>query len=299
MEIAGDQIRARRGTRRGSMPPGLVAAQSLLALALAGCAATTAADSPPPGAVRPAGPPPLVTDRPDRTESSSTVDPGRTQLEWGWTRTHDDDGGVEATVDTVSEALLRHGLAPDLELRLGFAGFIAEEMEIAGASPVESDAGAGDGEIGAKWRWLHESESVPEVALIGGITLPTGAVGSPRADPSLVVAISKDIAAGFGAATNLGVSWESEEQAGDDSTLSSFDYSFVVGADITEAVGGYLEYFGDAGLSRDGGPANTLAAGVTWLLAPNLQLDLSGGAGLSEDAEDRYVAIGFSYRFPD
>jgi len=271
----------------------------MLSLALAGCAGTPGADSPPPGAAPPAGPSPLITDRPDRTESSATVDPGRTQLEWGWTRTHDDDGGVETTVDSVSEALLRHGLAPDLEFRLGFAGFSAEETEIAGVSPIERDAGAGDGEIGVKWRWLRETERAPEVALIAGTTLPTGAVGSPRADPSLVVAISKDIAQGFGAATNLGVSWESEEQAGDDSTLSSFDYTFAVGADLTESVGGYLEYFGAAGLSRDGGPENTLATGVTWLLAPNLQLDLSGGVGLSEDADDRYVAVGFSYRFPE
>jgi hypothetical protein len=34
------------------------------------------------------------------------------------------------------------------------------------------------------------------------------------------------------------------------------------------------------------------------LIADNVQLDISSGVGLSEDADDLFLATGFSIRFP-
>lgn len=266
-------------------------------LALLVCSALGCAGSPRTEGNTGTPPGDLITDRPDRTESSATVAPGFVQVEWGWSRMENDDDGVDVTTDSVAETLVRTGLVEDLELRVGFAGFIAEEVDTPAGRTTE--AGAGDGLIGFKWRWLDEGDALPELAILGGLTLPTGAITSERADPSILVAASKTLTDRLGIAANTGISWETEEvRPGDDSTLSQFDYSVATGAALTGTVGGYVEWFGNVPLSRDGGPENSIATGVTWLLAPNLQLDLSGGLGVSDDADDHFVAIGFSYRFP-
>ena len=80
--------------------------------------------------------PPLVTDRPDRTESAAVVPRGLFQVETGYLFTR--DGGVDG--HAAPGTLLRIGLGGRTELRLGHAG-------IAGG---ESGRGAGDSEVGAK-----------------------------------------------------------------------------------------------------------------------------------------------------
>ena len=74
---------------------------------------------------------PLVSDRPDFTESSVTVGRGVTQIEMGYTYTFDEEGADSTKSHSYPEVLLRHGiLAEWLELRIfwnygnasGFAG---------------------------------------------------------------------------------------------------------------------------------------------------------------------------------
>ena len=67
---------------------------------------------------------PLVTDRPDFTESTDAVPYGLFQLEVGYTFTHDRESGVRNQTHTSPELLLRAGLAQDFELRIGWAGYV-------------------------------------------------------------------------------------------------------------------------------------------------------------------------------
>lgn len=63
---------------------------------------------------------PLVTDRPDFTESAETIAPGHLQIESGITRSRED----ATETDSVGEILLRVGLTPNLELRAGFNSYL-------------------------------------------------------------------------------------------------------------------------------------------------------------------------------
>ena len=64
---------------------------------------------------------PLVTDRPDFTESSSTVGMGVVQLETGYTFTYDDNEIGKTNEHSFPEALLRIGMLADwFELRIGW-----------------------------------------------------------------------------------------------------------------------------------------------------------------------------------
>ncbi|MGE3166789.1 MAG: transporter [Planctomycetota bacterium] len=240
---------------------------------------------------------PISTDRPDQTESSATVPRGAFQLEMGWSRIENDDDGVDRSAARTTQTLLRIGVVTDFELRLGFDGFLDETVDTAAARGT--DSGAGDASVGLKWRFLEEAQWRPEVALLAGVSLPTGEISSRRYDPTVRLSLSHTLTERLSLAYNLGVAWESEEDAGGSRhTLSATEYTVALGADITSRIGAFVEFFGDAGLSRPGGPANSVDAGLVFGLQPNLQLDAAAGVGLSEDADDWFVTVGVSFRFP-
>lgn len=242
--------------------------------------------------------PPLDADRPDQTEASTVVPKGTVQVEMGWSRNYNDDNGVETTSDASSSTLVRIGVHDRFELRLGFGGYIFEEVEIGGVKM--KDAGAGDIEVGTKVAICEEDGMRPETAILASLSLPTGAVTSNRPDPSARISCSHTVNDRVSFGYNLGFAFESEEDGGGTRhTLSSLEYTAVLGADVTERVGAYIELFGDAGMSRQGGPRNAVDAGVTYLLEENLRLDFAVGLGLSEDADDWFATVGFVYRWPN
>ena len=242
--------------------------------------------------------PEMVTDRPEQTESSSVVAPGYVQVEVGVTRTDNDDDGIEVETDEILETLVRIGVTDRVEVRIGFAGFIAVETSTGGAST--DDSGAGDLAIGSKVYLCEEHEWRPELAFLGTLTLPTGEESSQRIDPSFRLLAGHSLGERFSVGANAGIAWESEEDTGGSRhTLSSFEWTAVAGVALDEKTGAFFELFGDVGLSRQGGPRNSVNTGVTYLMAPNVQLDAAVGLGLSEDADDWFVGIGLSIRFPD
>jgi hypothetical protein len=229
--------------------------------------------------------PEIDTDRPDQTESSALVPPSTFQLEAGAVGSHDQD------VDTLEApgTLLRYGLLPRLELRLAWGGLVRQE---AGPS---SDTGTADAELGAK------VGLAPDLALIAHLSLPVGdeEVGSPRADPAIRVTASHTLTERLGLGWNAG--WEaasSTDDAGGTHTLSRWVYTAALGVELGEAWGAFVEVFGDVGASDPGPPAHSLDGGVTYLLRPRVQLDLSAGVGLSDAAPDRFVGLGVSFRLP-
>ena len=241
--------------------------------------------------------PKLKTDRPSQTDDSSTVPLGYVQAELGWTRTRNDDRGIKAERDAVPETLIRIGITEGIELRVGFEGQISQTVTVLGAKV--KDIGAGDASIGTKIGLIEEQGPVPELAFIMTTTLPTGEVSSERVDPSFRLAASNTFEQ-LDFSYNLGIAWESaEDLLGDRDTVSSLEYGMSLGMAATDRLGAYAELFGDVSLSRSGGPRHSLGVGGTFLLEDNLQADVSAGFGLSSVANDWFLGIGFSYRFPN
>lgn len=112
---------------------------------------------------------PLVTDRPDFTEASSTVGRGIAQLEAGYTYFSDDDGTTTTESHSYPEALLRYGiLAEWLELRVAW-GYSEED------DGLISPEGGEDLYLGLKLGLTPQEGILPEMALIPQMTVPTGA----------------------------------------------------------------------------------------------------------------------------
>jgi hypothetical protein len=242
----------------------------------------------------------LITDRPDQTESSSVVARGRVQLETGVVTSHDDERGVEIDTTAVGGTLVRIGLTNRVEARVGWNGYVDTEIEMDGFE--FDDSGAADTSLGSKIYLVEEAGRRPECALIVAASLPTGddEISSNRVDPDFRFSCSNGLTERLSIGYNLGTEWETEEgDDGDRDTLSSAIYTAALGIGISERFGAYVELFGDMGLSASGGPAHSFNGGVTWLLSDRLQLDASGGVGLSSAADDWFLGTGLSVRFPE
>lgn len=241
----------------------------------------------------------LVTDRPDQTESSVVVPRGFYQLEVGWLFTRDDEAGERTEVQEIPSSLLRVGLSRSVELRIGWSGW--SDAETRTGSFEDSVDGIGDAELGVKIHLAEERGSRPETAVLLSSSVPVGddPFTSDRFDPALRLAFAHTLSERVGLGYNLGVSWATELGGdGDRDTLSSAFYTVALGVALTERWSAFCELFGDVPASAPGGPANAFDAGLTYLIRDNVQLDLAAGVGLSEAADDSFVGLGLSIRWP-
>lgn len=239
-----------------------------------------------------------MTDRPDQTESTATIAPGRMQLEAGLAFSQDEESANETQVLEGPGTLLRIGLARDVELRLGWTGIVDEEMRFRGRE--DSESGIGDGELGVKLRLGAESGPRPEMALLVASSLPVGEepFSSDRFDPSFRLAFAHSLTETVALGYNLGAEWTSEPTAGGRSTRARGLYTLALGFTLSERWAAFAEVFGDFSLSAPGPPETSVDGGLTWLLRPNLQLDAAAGVGLSDEAPDWFLGLGVSLRVP-
>lgn len=240
----------------------------------------------------------LVTDRPDQTESSVTVPVGRWQIETGWTWSRDEQDGEQVDTREVPGTLIRIGLSNRWELRLGWAGWVREEITANGQSSAAD--GFADGELGAKVYLREERGATPEIALLFGTSVPVGesALTSDHFDPSFRFSLSHTLSDRLSLGYNLGMEWETSAAAGREHTLSHGIYTVALGIGLGDRAGAFVELFGSVAASAGGSPEHSLDGGFTWLLRENLQLDLAAGVGLSDAAGDGFLGVGISLRLP-
>ncbi|MHC4325160.1 MAG: transporter [Planctomycetota bacterium] len=241
--------------------------------------------------------PELVTDRPDQTESSTTVPYESIQIETGWTHSEKNDDDIET--DVFPETLLRYGIAEKLELRFIYVGYVWERT-VSDQAGAQDSEGSGDIAAGFKLKLWDEEDWLPEAAIMSHVSIPAGKApfSSERFDPDYRLAFSHTLSDRISLAYNLGQIWISEEDAdGDLDTKSDFQYTAALGIGLNEKLGGFVEFFGDIPTGGSEGPANYFDGGFTYLAANNLQLDVSSGIGLSDSADDWFLSAGLSIRF--
>lgn len=235
---------------------------------------------------------PLVTDRPDFTEASSTVGLGVAQLEIGYTYVFDDNGTDKTVTHSYAEPLLRVGILADwLELRVA-------QNSLAQIENGVENRGATDLYLGFKIALTPQEGLLPEMALIPQMRVPTGSKAFG----------SNDVLAGL----NWIYGWEVSDRVGtagstqfnrkeDDSTAQAYTrwaQSWTIAYTLTERWGGYTEWFGLIPHSAD--TANTehyFNGGFTFLVSNDVQWDIRAGVGLNDAAEDYFVGTGLSIRF--
>jgi hypothetical protein len=240
---------------------------------------------------------PLVTDRPDFTEASSTVGMGVTQLEFGYTYTYDNDAGTNVRSQSFGEPLLRQGLFDDwLELRVGL---FPTEQQTTTAGFSNSTSGTEDLYVGFKIGLTPQDGILPEMALITQMNLPTGspAFTSGLIEPGLNWIYSWEI--------NDFISTAGSTQGNRriDATTAQ-DYlemaqSWTIAFSCTEKLGVYTEWFALIPNNADTDQTqHYFNGGFTYLISNDIQFDVRAGVGLNDAADDYFVGTGLSVRIP-
>lgn len=220
---------------------------------------------------------PMVTDRPDFTESAVAV--RRVQLEAGWTV----ETAAGADAHAVGEALVRIPAARGLELRVGLPSWLAV------GAPAED--GFGDASVGAKLE-LAGADGGPGVALLAGTSFPVGERGSEGPAPQALLAVDVPLGPRLGLGLNAGAA-SPEDAAG---RFVEAVGSVALGLDAGGALGVFAELYG---LGRSDGREDEIVAdgGLTLALSPDLQLDARVGVPLEGGGRDLEAGAGLSVRF--
>lgn len=232
---------------------------------------------------------PLVTDRPDVTEASSTVRRGALQIEVGAFYISGEEDGVKEETIAYNTTLLRYAILENFEFRLGW-NFEEGRTTINGIELDSISSGFSPLLAGIKIQVTEEKGFIPEVAMVGHIYLPFTAGSDYRPETTGVdfrVAASHTLSEDSGIGYNLGASW------GNDSPEANYLYSFSYGHSLSNRIGFYAEVYGDF-------PENSSAnhywdAGLTYLLSNDLQLDATVGSGINK-GQDILLSAGVSYR---
>jgi hypothetical protein len=228
----------------------------------------------------------MVTDRPDFTESTKVVGKGVIQIENGFTRERSPDGSNMSG----PELLLRVGLGKRLEFRIGGDGFLSQRMP--GKASV---VGYSDVEVAAKIVLVEQGRHRPALSLIPLVSAPAGSpfFSSGGWDPTLKVALGKDLPKGFGLGGNANFASLNTLQG----RFFQTAWSASLGHSLGHGFGAYWEVFGfapwDKGSSAASWNANT---GVTRSIGKNAQVDARIGRRLTDTGTNWFWGMGLAVR---
>lgn len=223
----------------------------------------------------------IITDRPDQTESSSTVPKGSLQIESGILLEYVGEKQQRKRNILLPTNLFRYGILNGMELR------ILNQFELIKWEGNSSE-GISDLEIGTKIQIMKQESKKTEIAFLTHMIIPTGteALTSRKFGSSSKLSISHQVNENVGIGYNLGYNY-----FGDGS--GDFTYTLAVGIGINSKVGIYIEPYGEIA-NMDKFIAN-FDAGLTYLANDQLQFDFSFGTGINNTMN--YMSIGCSWLF--
>ncbi len=229
---------------------------------------------------------PIVTDRPDFTESSQVVELGKIQIEAGYTFSESDT----TQGHTLGELLIRIPVLPRLEARLGINSFAFSNEGSTETSGLQ------DSSIGIKAMILPEQNGwIPQTSLIAGTTLPTG--GNPYSEstlqPGVKFCFGWELSENWALSSNL--NYDRSSEAG--TAFNEFSQSLSLGWGFADQWGAYLEAFSFQPDLAGKVASTYINTGLTYLISDDLQLDARVGSGLNGINKDYFIGFGASSRF--
>jgi hypothetical protein len=230
---------------------------------------------------------PIITDRPDQTESTAIVPKGYFQGEHGFAVNLNDFYNEFSIAST----LLRYGINPNFELRFEIDPKLIDAIEnIAGFNPVA---------FGLKTR-LMENDFL-DLSIITHIEfaqLSSQLFQPPFTALKTRLTVAHNLSDIWSIGYNAGIEWTGINPA------PIYIYTFTSGLAIGDRCGVFAEVFGDISthddlpgeIKYDQGDHN-FDAGFTCRVSNNLQLDISAGSNLPLSNNDYFISTGFAYRF--
>lgn len=226
-------------------------------------------------------------DRPGIAFSVTTLPAGTVSWEQGLPDLSRDRADGITQTEYSAGSLLRVGLTKRLELQVGHAAFNVLHRKGGGESMRAH--GAGDTSIALKLALPTPGDDLAW-ALLGSTTLATGDSAFTGGDTAHALGMTLE----WSLDDRSAVAFYANAEIVDDETTFSFSPSYSYA--LNDEVG----LFAEAGYSRTRHQPDDVVAGggVTWLVAPTVQLDLSANLGLTSDSTDLQAGFGVSVFFP-
>jgi hypothetical protein len=228
----------------------------------------------------------IATDRPDQANTPVLVPKGVLQIETGVIVEKDNTDKHERINYTYNNSLLKFGVNENFEVRLavGYLGL----KQVSDAIPVRK--GFGPVAVGVKIKLADQDSIWPQAALISNVTLKTGTAEfqPPFTSTDVTLALSRSFGSKLSLSINSGVKWNG------DTPEAVWLYAVSVGYNLTNRLSAFVESYG---FCPEAHQADHRADfGVTYKILPQLQLDASGGIGLSENSKKIFISTGLSVR---
>lgn len=227
---------------------------------------------------------PIETDRPDQSETPSLVPKGYFQMENGFSIEDTEPGFIYTHPST----LWKIGVSENFEFRV-----ITEYINIQ-RDPNPKVDGLLPVQVGLKTKLLEQKGIVPKTSFLGHISIPGLASEQFKQTyfaPAVRLLFQHDLHDRFNVSYNVGAEWDGESPRPD------FIYTLSLGVNILQGLGVFGEIYGRMPQQREDEADLRLDGGFTYLVSDDVMVDLSGGIGLSENAPEKFIAIGLSYRF--
>jgi len=224
----------------------------------------------------------IVTDRPDQTESSTSIPKGAFQLEVGVLGEELGDH-VQHTNISHPTLLLRYGLLENLELRL-VQEYNSTEVKSRSEQKIAEQSGMGDLQLGAKIELLNKEDRKTQIGFLSHLIIPSAADGmGEESSASINKFLICHSLSFMGIGANLGFDYRNSKHY-------HYTYTLSMAFNLSEKIGVFIEPYGE--MDQNSNFSNNFNAGFTYLLNDQMQLDLSAGKGL--DHQMRFLSFGLS-----
>lgn len=222
----------------------------------------------------------LSPDRPDATESPLTVDAGRFALEASLFDYRRDNG---AETYTYGQLNFKAGLTHDIDL----------QTIVDLSSDTPDGDGFGDVTLRLKYNVYGNDGGDSALALMPFVKVPTNTeLSNEEWEGGLIIPWGISLTDTIG----LGLMAEFDYLFNEDTGDHEFEFlhTAVLGFDLTENTGAYVEYIG---IAEEHDYQAYLAGGMNYAVNDDLILDFGVQSGLNSAAEDFGFFTGFTKRF--
>lgn len=226
----------------------------------------------------------IITDRPDQTESSSTIAKGSLQIEAGVLFGSVKDDFFSQELVLAPTVLWRYGITKGIELRV-----LTEFASVKDKLASQKASGLTDLQLGTKIQIFKDSDVNTEIAFLSHAIIPTAKdeLSLNKLGTINKLSISHELSDSIGLGYNVGYDYFGYGSG-------NLTYSVALGIGLSDTIGLYIEPYGNL-VEFDWHQAS-FDAGFTYLVNNNCQLDISYGTGLNHTMN--YFSIGTSFFIP-
>lgn len=227
----------------------------------------------------------FIVDRPGIADLPYTVKPHQYQIEMGFERIDRKDYSRWLA----PAFLFRTGISDKAEIRFGVKYIMQDSLRDL-AEPFNWNSGFAPFSLGFKTKMVQENGIIPEIALLTDILIPftKSEYRAKYSGHDIFLLMNNTLNKKWNLNTNLGAIWENV------SNEAIWLYAFCFDYQPTHKLGFFFEqysYFPDESPMEIG-----FDVGITYLINPKMQLDISAGVSKLNNNLMNFVGCGFTMR---